>query len=177
MANQTFHFLVSGKVQGVGFRAFTRRIAREEGVVGWVRNDSRGNVVGVAQGSEHALSNLTRSSLDRAMLPWKASSFGMKILLEPWSIGNLRSGGDILHRGLVYSLFGITLWGIYQIGSVHRDTLRRGRGRRGARSAIAEGKGGGDERDGTCGSRAGGAQRAGKIVVELSGGVLLSDCS
>ncbi|WP_288130090.1 carbamoyltransferase HypF [Accumulibacter sp.] len=33
---------VSGVVQGVGFRPFVWRLARELGLVGWVRNDSRG---------------------------------------------------------------------------------------------------------------------------------------
>ena len=36
--------------------------------------------------------------------------------------------GDVLHRGLLYTLVGITGWGIYQMGAVHMDTLRRGRG-------------------------------------------------
>lgn len=35
--------------------------------------------------------------------------------------------GDILHRGLLYTLVGITGWGIYMIGAVHMDTMRRGR--------------------------------------------------
>ncbi|KZT72429.1 hypothetical protein DAEQUDRAFT_664266 [Daedalea quercina L-15889] len=35
---------------------------------------------------------------------------------------------DILHRGLLYTLVGISLWGVVMIGVVHRDTLRRGRG-------------------------------------------------
>ena len=35
---------------------------------------------------------------------------------------------DILHRGLVWSLFGITVWGVVMIGAVHRNTLRAGEG-------------------------------------------------
>ncbi|EKM53637.1 uncharacterized protein PHACADRAFT_260096 [Phanerochaete carnosa HHB-10118-sp] len=35
--------------------------------------------------------------------------------------------GDILHRGLLYTLVGITGWGVYMIGAVHMDTMRRGR--------------------------------------------------
>ena len=35
---------------------------------------------------------------------------------------------DILHRGLLYTLVGITVWGVVMIGVVHRDTLKRGRG-------------------------------------------------
>ena len=36
--------------------------------------------------------------------------------------------GDILHRGVVWSLFGITVWGAVMIGVVHRNTLAAGRG-------------------------------------------------
>lgn len=36
--------------------------------------------------------------------------------------------GDILHRGLLYTLVGITGWGTVMIGAVHLDTMKRGRG-------------------------------------------------
>ncbi|KIP08999.1 hypothetical protein PHLGIDRAFT_23163 [Phlebiopsis gigantea 11061_1 CR5-6] len=36
--------------------------------------------------------------------------------------------GDVLHRGLLYTLVGITGWGIYEMGVVHMDILKRGRG-------------------------------------------------
>ncbi|GAB4480878.1 MAG: acylphosphatase [Anaerolineales bacterium] len=32
------HIFITGKVQGVGFRAFTRATATELGIFGWVRN-------------------------------------------------------------------------------------------------------------------------------------------
>ena len=35
---------------------------------------------------------------------------------------------DILHRGVVYSLVGLSVWGIYMMGAVHRDKMRRGEG-------------------------------------------------
>lgn len=44
------HFLVTGKVQGVGFRAFVRGVANQYGIVGWVRNLTDGRVEGVAVG-------------------------------------------------------------------------------------------------------------------------------
>lgn len=35
---QGMHILVSGRVQGVGYRAWTERTAQNLGVLGWVRN-------------------------------------------------------------------------------------------------------------------------------------------
>jgi acylphosphatase len=48
-------FLVSGIVQGVGFRYFMRRAARSFGLRGWVRNLRDGRVEAVAAGPEEAL--------------------------------------------------------------------------------------------------------------------------
>ena len=47
--------VVSGRVQGVGFRFFAERAAREAGVAGWVRNRSDGTVETVAEGDEEAV--------------------------------------------------------------------------------------------------------------------------
>lgn len=44
-------FMVTGRVQGVGFRAFVARRAAELGVTGWVRNRDDGAVEAEAQGS------------------------------------------------------------------------------------------------------------------------------
>ena len=52
------HLLVSGRVQGVGFREFTRRTALRVGVGGWVRNLSDGRVEVVADGERPALDAL-----------------------------------------------------------------------------------------------------------------------
>lgn len=48
-------FVVSGRVQGVGFRVATARAAAAHGVVGFVRNRADGAVEGEAQGAEAAL--------------------------------------------------------------------------------------------------------------------------
>ncbi|WP_336328230.1 acylphosphatase [Halovenus sp. HT40] len=52
------HVYVSGKVQGVYFRATTRDRAREVGVDGWVRNLGDGRVEAVFEGSEDAVAQL-----------------------------------------------------------------------------------------------------------------------
>jgi len=52
------HLLVSGRVQGVGFREFTRRNAQRLGVGGWVRNLAGGQVEVVAEGERPALEAL-----------------------------------------------------------------------------------------------------------------------
>lgn len=50
--NKTIHFFVSGRVQGVFFRAETRRRADQDGITGWVRNLKDGRVEGTASGDE-----------------------------------------------------------------------------------------------------------------------------
>lgn len=49
---------ISGVVQGVGFRNFVERRARELGLRGWVRNLSDGRVEVVASGTEGQLVTL-----------------------------------------------------------------------------------------------------------------------
>lgn len=50
---------VRGLVQGVGFRAFVRAVARDLGVTGWVRNRADGSVEVMACGPEASLRALT----------------------------------------------------------------------------------------------------------------------
>jgi acylphosphatase len=44
--------IISGQVQGVGFRYFTQMRANELGLVGWVKNLPNGNVEAYLEGSK-----------------------------------------------------------------------------------------------------------------------------
>jgi acylphosphatase len=52
------HVFVSGRVQGVTYRATTRREAIEQGVDGWVRNLADGRVEAVFEGPESAVEEM-----------------------------------------------------------------------------------------------------------------------
>ena len=52
------HVLVSGRVQGVTYRATTRREARDRGVDGWVRNLPDGRVEAVLEGARDAVEGM-----------------------------------------------------------------------------------------------------------------------
>jgi acylphosphatase len=73
-------WLISGRVQGVGFRWFVARHAHAEDIVGWVRNLPDGRVEVVARGQDEALRTLEArlragppsaavSSVERADIP------------------------------------------------------------------------------------------------------------
>lgn len=50
------HVLISGKVQGVWFRASTKQVAESLGLSGWVRNLSDGRVEAVFEGDAESVS-------------------------------------------------------------------------------------------------------------------------
>lgn len=56
---------VRGRVQGVGFRPFVRRLATTHGLVGWVRNDGAGVSIRI-EGSEEATSLFLAELISRA---------------------------------------------------------------------------------------------------------------
>lgn len=53
-------YLISGRVQGVGFRFFAERAAGLEGLHGWVRNIAGGRVEIEAEGEADALERFER---------------------------------------------------------------------------------------------------------------------
>jgi acylphosphatase len=50
--------LISGRVQGVGYRDTCQRLASERGVTGWVRNLGDGRVEAVFEGTEEQVDGM-----------------------------------------------------------------------------------------------------------------------
>jgi acylphosphatase len=56
-------FLISGEVQGVGFRFFAQRAAARHQVLGYVKNLEDGRVESLAEGSEKAVEEFKKDLL------------------------------------------------------------------------------------------------------------------
>lgn len=54
-------FLISGRVQGVGFRIFAQAAAAREGIHGWIRNLPDGRVEAAAEGEAAAIERFERA--------------------------------------------------------------------------------------------------------------------
>ena len=52
MPRRAVHVTISGRVQGVGYRAWTERLARTFGLEGWARNRRNGDVEAMFVGDE-----------------------------------------------------------------------------------------------------------------------------
>ena len=53
--------IISGRVQGVGFRLFAQDAAAREGVTGWVRNNPDGRVEAYVEGEGEAVNRVERA--------------------------------------------------------------------------------------------------------------------
>lgn len=56
---KTVRIIVTGRVQGVGFRYFTVRCANDLGLCGWVRNLPDGSVETAIQGPDKKIEEMT----------------------------------------------------------------------------------------------------------------------
>ncbi len=57
---ETRRYVISGRVQGVGFRWFVEREAAQLGIAGWVRNCENGDVEVMATGTREQHASLRR---------------------------------------------------------------------------------------------------------------------
>jgi acylphosphatase len=89
-ARARMRLVVTGRVQGVGFRWATVDEAQRRGLVGWVRNLSGGGVEIVAEGDKDGLEKLAAwarqgprfasvSSVEQEWLEWSGELAGFEI--------------------------------------------------------------------------------------------------
>lgn len=55
MSMEARHLIITGRVQGVAYRASMQQEARRLGITGWVRNRMDGNVEALVVGSDEAI--------------------------------------------------------------------------------------------------------------------------
>ncbi|MFH5833342.1 acylphosphatase [Halalkalibaculum sp. DA384] len=76
------HIFIEGRVQGVGFRHFTKTNARQLGVNGWVKNLPDGRVEAVFEGEEPPVKKMVErvkegpraSSVSNVEVEWETPS-------------------------------------------------------------------------------------------------------
>ena len=76
------HVWVTGRVQGVGFRAYVESVARRAGVMGWVRNVGYDTVEAVAEGERAQVEQFielmkqgpSASRVDESRIEWEEST-------------------------------------------------------------------------------------------------------
>ncbi|HUD20089.1 MAG TPA: acylphosphatase [Patescibacteria group bacterium] len=64
------HLVVSGDVQGVGFRAWARRQAKELGLTGWVKNREDDTVEIVSEGAKDRLDEFVKLCQSGPEISW-----------------------------------------------------------------------------------------------------------
>jgi acylphosphatase len=82
---ERLHAVVRGNVQGVGFRYFIQRKARQLGLHGWVRNNDDGTVELVAEGPRPDLEQLKMAAeegprmarVQRVEAQWSSATGGL----------------------------------------------------------------------------------------------------
>lgn len=86
------HLFISGDVQGVGFRAWVVRQAKELGLTGWVKNREDGAVEVIAEGLKHDLEEFIKRCHDGPELSWVES------IDTQWQ----EATGEFVHFAIVY---------------------------------------------------------------------------
>lgn len=70
---KTVHAIIEGRVQGVFFRDYTRRQARELGLKGWVKNLPNGSVEAIISGKKEKV---------KQMIEWFYTGSPMSVVTE-----------------------------------------------------------------------------------------------
>lgn len=76
---KTVHVIVSGRVQGVGFRAWTKSNARKRSLDGWVRNLEDKTVEAVFSGDEAMVDDMLKACEDGPL-----ASRVKGLTVQPW---------------------------------------------------------------------------------------------
>lgn len=92
--HERVHVTVHGRVQGVGFRAFTASAASRHGLTGWVRNRIQGTVEAVAEGPRGQLELFLRdlrtgpgpSHVEDLQIEWLAASGEFSDFKVRWTV-------------------------------------------------------------------------------------------
>jgi acylphosphatase len=82
MAEKTVKLIITGRVQGVGFRDWVERQARQAGLAGYVRNRREGSVELVISGSEAQVDAMLAQCRKGPRL---AIVNGIEVMAHPWS--------------------------------------------------------------------------------------------
>lgn len=81
------HLQITGRVQGVGYRAAFERQARQLGLSGWVRNRHDGSVEAVVDGDAGALAQIQAWARRGP-----AGASVQQVLAAPCDAGSMRAG-------------------------------------------------------------------------------------
>ena len=93
MAIPTLHLVITGRVQGVGFRWFIQRAAQRLALSGWVRNLDDGRVELEAQGEKARLDDLLRAAHEGP------PGSHVTHVAEEWGESDARASGFAIRRG------------------------------------------------------------------------------
>ncbi|HLW27840.1 MAG TPA: acylphosphatase [Kiloniellales bacterium] len=86
MAERQVRAVISGRVQGVWYRAWTRKEAQRRGLNGWVRNRKDGTVEAVFAGDAKAVDEMLAACREGP-----PQAVVAEVEIEPWS-GALQPG-------------------------------------------------------------------------------------
>ncbi|XP_047601730.1 acylphosphatase-2 isoform X2 [Lutra lutra] len=92
---KTVDYEVFGRVQGVCFRMYTEGEAKKIGVVGWVKNTSKGTVTGQVQGPEEKVDSIPHPT---------DNGFGRETCFGQWNVG----GCDTKPNNKIFAFWCIT---------------------------------------------------------------------